>query len=364
MRRFILVFAFLLLAGCDDIDVYRGTENGDAVQQIVITQYDSNGSKSGRTIEKYIYNYRRRQWVPTGPRRDITDADTAAETENLSYYQGDTANPPSATITTPHNIYLANNFGDSSVLVLNANTLAQVARINVPFFIPAMQAAPDGLTVAFGMGTVGASQVRIIDVLTNTITRNLTLPAGSSIRSISYSPDASRMYVVDTSQGIHVISVNPFAIVQTIPPPPGIVQLSAGTISPNGELLLVPTGAGSISIFDLTTLTWTSPVSLGRLFIPGQQPCTFHPNGHEFYCISLDGVAIFDTATMTSTSGIALPRGETFYRMRPFDGANYLVVTTAQAVRMINLSTRQIEATLTPRGPTFTFTTSYPVSQF
>ncbi len=364
MRYLALLLAILLLYGCDDVDVYRGTENGVAVQKIIITLYDSNGSKSGRTIQEYSYDYRRRQWVSGGPRRDITDADTTAETQNLSYYQGDTANPPSATITTPHNIYLANNFGQNSILVLNANTLAQVARINVESYMPAMTAAPDGLTVAFGMWTLNSSQVRIIDVLTNTITRTLTLPTGSSLKSISYSPDGSRMYVVDTSQGIHVISINPFAIVQSIPPPPGFVQLSAGTISPNGELLLVGTGSGSISIFDLTTLTWTSPVSTGRLFISGQQPCTFHPNGHEFYCRSLDALAIFDTATMTSSSAIALPPGETVYRMHIFEGGNYLVVTTAQAVRMINLSTRQIEATLRSGGPTFTFTSAYPVSQF
>lgn len=369
MRYLLILLAVLLLTGCPDKnpgrDIYRGTEDGLSIQKVITKTYKEGKSKPNRSLQKYAFNTKTKIWVKVGPAVDVTDADTTAEVENLESYYDDVTAPPSATTATPHNLYFANNYGQNSILVLNANTLAQVARISVQYYMPAMTAAPDGLTVAFGMATVGASQVRIIDVLTNTITRNLTLPAGSSIKSISYSPDGSRMYVVDTSKGIYVISVNPFAIVQTIPPPPGIVQLSAATISPNGELLLVRSaGTASISIFDLTTLTWTSPVSTGRLIVFGEHPCKFHPNGHEFYCLSTDGIGIFNTATMTSTSLIALPRAETFYRMHTFEGGNYLVVTTSQAVRMINLSSREIEATLRPEAPGDFFTAAFPVSQF
>lgn len=366
MRFLYLLLALLLLIGCEkertETDVYRGTEDGTSIQKVIVTTFDPEGTKSARTLRKYRYNRQLKTWIPIGGPRNVLDADTSAETANLSSYPGDQNSAPSATATTPNNLYLANNFGQNSVLVLNADTLADVARIPVQYYMAAMTAAPDGLTVAFTMRTVGASQVRIIDVLTNTITRNLNLPAGSDPKSISYSPDGSLLYVADSELGIHVITANPLTLRQTIPRPSGIVQLSAATISPNGDLLVVRSaGSASLSIFDTTTLTFTSPVSTGRFIVYGEQPCAFHPAGHEFYCLVTDGIGFFDTATMTGITSIPLPRTETVYRFQTFDGGNYLFLTTDKAVRMINVLTRSIESTLSPPSSNLTFTNTFPL---
>lgn len=370
MRLLALLLLVLLSIACSPIrtsdSIYRGTESGFTVQVVVSTFYNSEGLKSGRTIQKFAYNRNTRQWVPLGPVTSASELDTSAETENLDFFPfGNAGDPPAANITTPHNIYLANNFGQSAIVVLNAATLAESTRIPVPSFIRILAAAPDGLSVAFNQPIATASQIRFIDVLTNNITRSLTLPNNSDVKGINYAPDGSRIYVADSRLGIHAINPNPLAISQTIALPAGISSIVSSSISPDGRILLARTsGSAALSIFDLTALAWTSPVTIGRNVPLGEQPCVFHPYGNEFYCSTTDGIGIFDTATMTGIASITLPRGEILNRFHSFEGGAYLLVCTDKALRMVNLTTREIEATLTPESPTITFSNSYPLSQF
>lgn len=365
MKCLLLLCLVLVLAGCSSREIYRGTDSGLQIQKVIITTYDDNDNKTSRTVETFFYNSRTREWFPLGRPRPLREADTEAEVQNLNYYQGSLSAPPSATVIPPHRIYLANNAGQNAIIALDANTLNEVTRIPVESFVRGLAASPDGQTVVYNSTNASTPQLVALDVFTNTPRRRLNLPSTAQVRGILYSPDGSRIFVADSQLGIHVLDAAQLTLLQTVPRPTGISSIVSAAISPDGTLLVLRTsGTAGLSVFDLTTLQWTSPVTSGRVFVTGERPCVFHPHGHEFYCSSTDGIGIFDTATMTGQSNVAIPRGEILFRFTTFEVGAYLLVTTNRAVRLINLSNRTIEATLNPPNARTTFTTAYPVSQF
>lgn len=362
----------LLLVSCTNTDlntrterqVYRGTEMGLTIQQVQVTLYDiKDGRKLDRFLEKYTYNRRTKEWVPLGDRRRLSEADTKREVENLSKYKGSFTDAPAASVNTPHNLYLANNAGQSAIIVLNASSLAEITRIPSDTFITSLGASADGLLVAFASSTASGSLLRLVDVITNTVIRTLNLPAGSITRGIAFSADNTRLYLGDENQGIHVLSTNPLALLQTVARPAGITRIVESSISPDFESLLVR-GNNTIALFDIPTLSWAHIGTTGSLFLSGEEPCVFHPYGHEFYCSISGGIGIYDLATMTGIASVALPRGEILFRYMPFEGGEFLLVTTDKAVRLIDLSSRTIVATLNPGSPDITFTNAIPVSVF
>lgn len=368
MKHVLLSCCLIVIVGCGKdptLEVFRGTENGLAMQKVITTYHDQSGDKSNRRIRYYTHNARTREWVSFGTERPLREADTAEETENLKHFEGPPDAAPSATVAPPHRIYLANNGGPNAIITLDVDSLNEVARIRVPSFIAALAAALNGQTVVYSILSSGTPQIIALDVFTNTPRRTLNLPPTAQVHSIVYSPDGKRLFVADSQLGIHIIDPAQLTLLQTVPRPTGITELISAAISPNGDLLVVrSSGMAGLSIFDLTALQWTSPATTGRVVLLGERPCVFHPRGHEFYCSSSDGIGIFDAATMTGQSSITIPRGEILYRFTTFDVGAYLLVTKDKAVRMIRLDTRTVEATLNPPNANTTFTTAYLVSQF
>lgn len=370
-RFLTLVLCCLLLVNCDLSDpdkqtlVFRGKRNGNAVQTIVVVEYDPTTGKFTRRFQDYQYSSTFDRWNPVGPQKETVNSDSKTEVPNLEKYEGTPGSPPSAAaVTKPSYIYLAKNSGDNEVVVLSAKTLELVTRIPVRGFIYAIAASPDGLTMA----VPAYNQLLFIDVLTNRISRTLDLPASSSIKSIHYSIDGSRLFLTDQAAGIRIVDASTARLLQTIPLPAGIVQLESSALSPDGEYLFVRTaGSNSSAIFDITTLSFTSGAIAGRAILFSDIPCVFKETGKEIYCLSTDGLAIFDAATMTLSGSIALPflgsNSEFVYRLHAVDGGDYLLVTTNKAVRMLSPARQKILATLLP-GPDRIFTSAFPVSRF
>lgn len=368
----ILVFSLLLISCPEprpgepsmEKTVWRGTQSGLTIQTVVTKTYDKNGAKLDRTVEKFTFNRTTREWVPLGTPRRLNEADTKREIENLSKYKGAlSAVPFTANTITPHYLYLANNAGQSSIIVLNPDSLQEVTRIPSDNFISSLGASSDGLFIAFAASTGTGSQLRLVDVTTNTVIRTLNLPNGSITRGIAFSADNNRIYLGDETLGIHVLGTNPLALLQTLPRPSNLGRLIDTSISPDFESLLVR-GNNALALFDIPTQSWAQVGASGSLILSGEEPCVFHSYGHEFYCSTINGIGIFDTATMTGIATVALPRGEILLRYLPFEGGEFLLVTTDKAVRLIDPVTRTIVATLNPKSPDITFTSAFPVSVF
>ena len=345
----------------DEREVYRGKRNGRPFQKVIVTKFDSDGNKSSRSIQGFDYVPEFKTWIPVGVPKNISNGDSRAELTNLTGYQGNESNPPnSASIATPSYVYIADNSGDNSIVVIDARTLAPVSRILVPGFTSSLAASPDGLTVA----APSANQLLLIDVLTNRIARSLTLPSGSSVQSIHYSLDGTLLYLMDRAAGIRIVQVSSLTTVEVIPMPSAFAQFDSSAMSPDGDYLLIRGGGPtSTLIFDITTRSFTVGANTGQAFLFSQIPCVFHSTGKEVYCVSTDGIAIINTATMTLAGSIAIPRGESVYRLYTVDGGDYLLHTTNRAVRMIDPTSRQILASLSP-GTREIFTTAFPVSIF
>ena len=370
-RFLALVLCCLMLVNCELSDpdqetlVFRGKRNGLVAQTIVMVEYDSRTGKYTRRFQDYTYSPTFDRWNPVGPQRETIDSDSETEVPNLDKYEGTPGSPPSAAaVTKPSYIYLAKNSGNNEVVVLNAKTLELVTRIPSPGYMKALTASPDGLTMA----VPAANQLLFIDVLTNRVSRTLALPASSSIKSIHYSIDGSRLFLTDQAAGIRIVEAATAKLLQTIPLPTGIVQLESSALSPDGEYLFVRTaGSNSSAIFDITTLSFTSGAIAGGAILFSDIPCVFKETGKEIYCLSVEGLAIFDAATMTLSGSIALPflgpSSESVYRLHTVDGGAYLLVTTDKAVRMLSPARRKILATLKP-GPDKFFTSAFPVSRF
>lgn len=370
MRRSYIAI-LLLLVSCGGTrnkteNIYRGIENGLIIEKIVVTEYNAKGDpKDDRRISKYTYNRAKRQWDPLGGERIVPTANTNQELSNLRFYSGFAGDPPSASINIPQNIYLANNGGQNAIVVLTASSLNEIRRIPVPSFISAMGVSPDGLAVLFSTFVSGAAQLRQIDVLTNTVVRTLTLPTGSSVSGINYSPDGTRIYVSDQNLGVFVIDPQTLTISQSIARPTTISRIISSAISPDGDILIArAVGGAEMIILDLTTLTWTTATISGRATFSGDIPCVFHPNGTEFYCTTSDGIGVFNTATMSNVGTVTIPRGEIFTRLHSFEGGNYLILSSDKFVRLIDTATRTIESSLSPRAPDSQITTAFPVREF
>lgn len=347
--------------------VYRGKKNGRAFQTIVVVIYNTKTKKTTRKVQDFEFDPFLEQWIPIGPQRENLDSDSEAEHPNLDTYQGDAEAPPSsATVTRPAYIYLAKNSGDNEVVVLSAKTFEVVARIPTGAYVKALAASPDGLTMA----VPAANRLLFIDVLTNRVSRSLDLSAFSfsTVKSIQYSRDGSRLFLTDSTAGVGIVDASTAKLLQTIPLPTGIVQLESSTLSPDGEYLFVRTaGTNSSAIFDITTLSFTTGASAGSAILFSDIPCVFKETGKEIYCFSTAGLAIFDATTMTLSGTIALPflgpSSEFAYRLHAVDGGVYVVVTTDKAVRMISPARRKILATLKPDADEF-FTSAFPISRF
>ncbi len=358
-----LALLICLLSSCstsEEREVFRGKKNGRPFQKVIITTR-VDGDKVSRVIQDYDYDRDKKAWVPIGPARNLQNGDEKAELSNVQNYNGEESNPPnSASIATPAYIYIADNSGNNSVIVIDARTLAPVSRILVPGFTSSLAASPDGRTVA----APSANQLILIDVLTNRIARSLALPSGSSVQSIHFSLDGTLLYLMDRAAGIRIVQVSSLTTVEVIPMPSAFAQFDSSAMSPDGDYLFIRGGGPtSTLIFDITTRSFTVGANTGRAILFSQIPCVFHSTGKEVYCVSTDGIAIIDTATMTLAGSIAIPRGESVYRLYTVDGGDYLLHTTNSAVRMIDPASRQILASLSPGTREF-FTTAYPVSIF
>lgn len=365
--KWLTATALLLTMSCTNLDtqdVYRGTENGLVIQKVV-SVFSTSGAKDDISISKWTYNKRRKRWDPLGPERLISEASAASEVSNLQKYNGDEFDPPSAGITIPQYIYMANNAGQNAIVILDASTLSQVRRIPVASFMPAIEASPDGLSVVFIMSIGGGAQLRQIDVLTNTIVRTLTLPAGANPNSIRFSPDGARIYVADASQGIFIVDPKTLTLTQTVARPSNVSGFVSSTISPDGDILIARSfGSAPLAILDLTTLTWTGGFNPGRAVLLGNIPCVFHPTGKEFYCITTDGVGVFDTVTMSNVATVSIPRGEILTRLHPFDGGNYLLLSTDKFIRLIDTAARTIEPVLPAPSNILEIRAAFPVREF
>ncbi|MBM3761927.1 MAG: hypothetical protein FJW36_16970 [Acidobacteria bacterium] len=358
-----LALLFCLLSSCfptEQREVVRGKKNGRPFQKVIITK-TLDGEKLSRVIQDYDYDRDKKAWVPIGPARDLLNGDAKAELSNVQNYDGTESDPPnSASIATPAYIYIADNSGNNTVIVIDARTLAPVSRILVPGFTSSLAASPDGLTIA----APSANQLILIDVLTNRIVRSLALPSSSSVQSIHSSLDGSLLYLMDRAAGIRIVQVSSLTTVEVIPMPSAFAQFDSSTMSPDGDYLFIRGGGPtSTLIFDITTRSFTVGANTGRANLFSQIPCVFHSTGKEVYCVSTNGIAIIDAATMTLSGSITIPRGESVYRLYTVDGGDYLLHTTNTAVRMIDPASRPILASLSP-GAREIFTTAFPVSIF
>lgn len=352
------VILFIVLSACTyegDSRVYRGTNSNGATQVVVSTEFNL-GSKSTTILRRYAFNPATQTWDEKDLSKDVKDSEVRKAIENLSRYEADPNAPPlnNAVARPPANVYIASNYGNSSLIVLNPTTLAETARINTSVNIADIDTSPDGARVALLL----YNELRLIDVTTNTSVRSIPLPAGGAAVKVHFSPDGSFIYVVDGSRGVHVIRASTLTIERTVAYPTGIISANNSFLSPDGDTLIVSTaGTAGTAILDTNALLWSTT---GSLSIFSTTPCAFHPNGHELYCGGATGVNIINAFTLTSTT-VRIPTVESPLQVHLVEGGQFLVFTTDKAIRFYNTSTRALIQTITPAAGR-TFTNSFALS--
>lgn len=355
----------LLLVACSNFsrDIIRGNEGGLEVQQVIITNYNNDGTKASAHVQKYRYDPVAKGWIKMGPERTLPETDSFTEVADWRPYRGDPDAPPGAAGNVARHLYFLNNAGRSAVVIVNADTAEETRRIAMDGFLRAAAAAPDGLKVVVAQSSAGGTQLREVDVATNALTgRNVALPSGSNVVGLHFSPDGARLYAVDESLGVFVLQAASLQMEQTVARPAAITRIVSSVLSPDGELLLARTvGSGSLAVLEWTTRSWVSGINPPRATLLGDQPCVFHPRGGEIYCTSTQGVTVLESASLTGVANIAIPGREILFRLQANLNGDYLLVTTDRNVRLIDTRTRAIESTLAAPAPAIQFRSAIPV---
>ena len=194
----------------------------------------------------------------------------------------------------------------SRVTVLNAATLSEVARID----LPAPQIAMD---VALGFedrrlyvatspdprASTAAGALVVIDTLTNTIVH--TLPLAQGARAVTVSRDGQRVFVCRDPATVTIVRATDFAVVGEIPVGP---FPSDAVLTPDQSALYVlNTQSDNASVIDMVTLTpSTIPVGTRPVHL------AVSPSGQKVFVANngSNSLSVIDTASRTVTETITI----------------------------------------------------------
>lgn len=201
-------------------------------------------------------------------------------------------------------LYLAPNA--ANVIVLNAPTLNEMARIQLP-----SNQVPFDLALGFearrlyvttvpraGASTAAGSLV-VIDTLTNSIIH--TIPFPQAARAVTVSRDGQRIYVGRDVGILTIIRASDFAVIGEVPV--GIEPSDAALTPDESWLYVVNYQSGNVSAIDLVTFAATT-IPVGSLPLH----LAISPDGREVFVSNQSGsLSVIDAASRAVSETIVIP---------------------------------------------------------
>lgn len=201
--------------------------------------------------------------------------------------------------------------------------------------------SPDG-TRAFTANQADNS-VTVIDV--STATAVTTVPLAASPFSVQVSPDGRFVFVGNSDNTLSVIRIGSFQVVQTIQ---AGTATNAFEVSPDGRRLYASHFvSGAVTEFDLST------GAILRSFAPGgtTQGLALNRKGTRLYVAGEAGV-LFEIDLVTGAILAPIPIGGPAFGIgvTPDDKEAWITLPLSGQVRILNLQTRRLSATLDVGG--------------
>jgi DNA-binding beta-propeller fold protein YncE len=349
-----LVLVTLVLVSCGNniettplnrrtYDSYRGKKNGKNFEIVIVSVYETVEDKPVRIFYRFdLENSNGKLTRVPNSRKLIREAEAEVERQNTKPFRFTLIDFSSLDAPASNHIYIANNDGQNAVVVLNAATGDEIARVNTPSFMSAADLTPDGAILAVNSFASGTPQIQLLDTATNRFTRSVPLPAGTEVSGLHYSPDGTLLYVVDRPRGVRIFSTATYTESAFAAIPSGISNFGLSTISPDGDAIF---SLSSNALFDTTSRTFTTAVVTGGSPFGVSVRCAYHPYGHELYCPSGGNLQIINTSTMAVEASVVLPNAQSIRRIATTRDGRYVIVGAFRNVYSVDTTLRQLADT-------------------
>jgi YVTN family beta-propeller protein len=318
----------------------------------------SYGMPDLRRCEEYVANEGNRTAPPSGG-ADDQDASAAASPSVVQAY----ATSPRVTSTLKiggpvggialssdgRALYVA-SIATKQILVVDVATMTITSQIDVPARPRTVTVSPDGsrlYVVLFGdagdpvTGKPKGAAVMWVDVLTRHASRVTTL--GTDVYGVTVAPDGSRIYCADHDSAkvsVWDVATDKVTTVPVAPNPHGVVVTRDG-----GKAYAADHESNVVQLIDTKTLTAGAKIPVGR----SPHSVALSPDGRTLFVTNYDSntVSVIDTtADVVTGSPIGVGTHPQATAFTP-DGARALVVNNADnSVSVIVTRTRQVVATV------------------
>lgn len=248
-----------------------------------------------------------------------------------------------------------------AISVVDVTTFTEIQRITIPGLngsgTAGVVVSPDGNTV-YVVGRNGT--VAVINALTNTVTRVITVTTTGGIAGLAINPTGTRLYVPYSDQ-IAVIDTATGVVLQSVQIPPGtgffrgtIQQLWNIAVSPNGTKAYVLVSGAGVAVLDLATNTVSRIIELVPQGVLNVNSIAVNPAGTRVYVAGQNFVdnrqfvVEIDTVTDTVLRVVPYAVGTEPARVSVSQDGSLLLVTDPASgnILVLNAATLQVVGTI------------------